>query len=147
MSELHAAFSLHPTLAADTVWLGDLTLSRVLLSRDSRYPWVILVPKRAGIREIYELEDEAALLLAESCAIAKLMQAAFMPDKLNIAAIGNVVDQLHIHHVARFHEDAAWPKPIWGLLPHKPYDDDAQEKAVTRWREWLAVLPEFKVAG
>ncbi len=147
MSERDAAFSLHPTLAADTVWLGDLTLSRVLLSRDSRYPWIILVPKRAGIREIYELDDEAGLLLAESCSIAKLMQAAFMPDKLNIAAIGNVVEQLHLHHVARFHEDAAWPKPIWGLLPPKPHTDEALEKAITRWREWLGVLPEFNVAN
>ena len=107
MAGLTSNFQLHPTLAADTVCLGDLPLCRVLLARESRYPWLILVPRRAGVREIYELEDEAATLLAESCSVARLMQASLMPDKLNIASIGNVVDQLHLHHVARFHEDAA----------------------------------------
>ena len=143
MSELSAAFSLHPTLAADTVWLGDLPLSRVLLARESRYPWIILVPRRVGMREWYELEDEAGVLLAESCSIARMMQVSLMPDKLNIAVIGNVVDQLHLHHVARFHEDAAWPKPIWGLLPAKHHTDDSLQAAVKRWQQWLAVLPEF----
>ena len=143
MSELSAAFSLHPTLAADTVWLGDLPLSRVLLARESRYPWIILVPRRAGMREWYELEDEAGVLLAESCSIARMMQVSLMPDKLNIAVIGNVVDQLHLHHVARFREDAAWPKPIWGLLPPKQHTPETQQVAVTRWQQWLAVLPEF----
>ena len=147
MSELSAAFSLHPTLAADTVWLGDLPLSRVLLARESRYPWIILVPRRAGMREWYELEDEAGVLLAESCSIARMMQVSLMPDKLNIAVIGNVVDQLHLHHVARFHEDAAWPKPIWGLLPAKHHTDDSLQAAVKRWHQWLAVLPEFTKAS
>ncbi len=143
MAMSSAAFELHPTLAADTVWLGDLPLCRVLLARESRYPWLILVPRRAGVREIHELEDESGLLLSESCCVARLMQASLMPDKLNVAAIGNVVEQLHLHHVARFHEDAAWPKPIWGLLPPKPHSDDALQTAVLRWRQWLAVLPEF----
>ena len=147
MSELSAAFSLHPTLAADTVWLGDLPLSRVLLARESRYPWIILVPRRAGVREWYELEDEAGVLLAESCSIARMMQVSLMPDKLNIATIGNVVDQLHLHHVARFHEDAAWPKPIWGLLPPKHHTEESLQAAVTRWQQWLAVLPEFTKAS
>ncbi|MGL4205557.1 MAG: HIT domain-containing protein [Aeromonadaceae bacterium] len=147
MSELSAAFSLHPTLAADTVWLGDLPLSRVLLARESRYPWIILVPRRAGIREWYELEDEAGVLLSESCSIARMMQVSLMPDKLNIATIGNVVDQLHLHHVARFHEDAAWPKPIWGLLPPKHHTEESLQAAVTRWQQWLAVLPEFTKAS
>ena len=90
MAGAHTQFQLHPTLATDTVCLGDLPLCRVLLARESRYPWLILVPRRAGIREIYELEDEAATLLAESCSVARLMQASLMPDKLNIASIGNV---------------------------------------------------------
>ena len=135
------------TLAAETVCLGDLPLCRVLLARESRYPWLILVPRRAGVREIYELEDEAATLLAESCSVARLMQASLMPDKLNIASIGNVVDQLHLHHVARFHEDAAWPKPIWGLLPPKHYQDEALVTAIVRWQQWLSVLPEFVPAS
>ena len=143
MAKQNAAFQLDPTLAADTVWLGDLPLSRVLLAKESRYPWLILVPRRAGVREMYELEDEAGVLLSESCSIARLMQVSLMPDKLNIAAIGNVVEQLHLHHVARFQEDAAWPKPIWGLLPPKQHTPEALQVAVTRWQQWLAVLPEF----
>ena len=147
MAGANTQFQLHPTLAADTVCLGDLPLCRVLLARECRYPWLILVPRRAGIREIYEVEDEAATLLAESCSVARLMQASLMPDKLNIASIGNVVDQLHLHHVARFHEDAAWPKPIWGLLPPKSYQDEALVTAIVRWQQWLSVLPEFVPAN
>lgn len=141
-----ANFTLHPQLEADSVWLGDLPLCRVLLSCDSRYPWLILVPRRAGMREIHELGEEAALLLAESCSVARLMQTSLLPDKLNIAAIGNVVEQLHVHHVARFREDEAWPKPVWGLLPPQLLSDSEQQAAVTRWQQWLQVLPDFMPA-
>ena len=111
-------FSLHDKLAEDTVVLGRLTISIVLLAKDSRYPWVILVPERASIKEIYELSREDQLRLQlESCAVAKAMSLHFQADKMNVATLGNIVPQLHIHHVARFKEDDAWPDPVWGKHP------------------------------
>lgn len=137
-----SAFELHPRLAADTIILGDLPLSRVLLAKDSRYPWLILVPKRADIREIHWLNEEEQLqLMRESCAVARLMEAELAADKINVAALGNMVPQLHLHHVARFTQDAAWPDPIWGKHPAQAYENAAL--AAEEWRQRLATLPEF----
>lgn len=122
-------WSLHPQLAADTVVIGDLPLGRVLLSNDANYPWTILVPRRAGIREIHELsEADQQQLLRESSWLARALIAEFAPTKLNIAALGNVVPQLHVHHIARFDHDPAWPAPIWGRVPATTYD--AADRAV-----------------
>ena len=103
-------FQLHERLLADTVLVAEFTLSLVLLSKDANYPWIILVPKRHSIQEVYQLDiEDRQQLLHESCVVAETMTALFRPDKLNIATIGNMVPQLHMHHVARFSNDGAWP--------------------------------------
>lgn len=121
-------YHLHPTLAADTIYLGHLTLCDVLLMNDSHYPWLILVPRRADIREIYELsEHDQQQLLQESSFVAKTMAAFSQADKINMAALGNMVPQLHLHIIARHTTDAAWPQPVWGKVPVKPYTEQQQQ--------------------
>lgn len=115
-------FELHPQLEQDTHFVTDLPLCRVLLMNESRYPWLILAPRRAGIREIHELAAaDRQQLWAESDQVSRALIALFQPDKLNIAALGNVVTQLHIHHIARFQTDAAWPAPVWGKFVPESY--------------------------
>lgn len=115
-------FELDRRLQGDSVVIGDLALSRVLLHRDANYPWCILVPRREDLREVYQLvEVEQVRLLEESRALAAAMTSLFRPDKLNVAALGNVVSQLHIHHIARFTDDPAWPAPVWGAVGSKAY--------------------------
>lgn len=122
-------FELHPMLAADTVNIGDLPLSTVLLNKDANYPWVILVPRREGVTEVVQLDNgDRRQLLDESCIIANSLTELFSPDKLNIATIGNIVSQLHMHHVCRFKTDACWPAPVWGQVPALGYDDEALSK-------------------
>ncbi|WP_115720322.1 HIT domain-containing protein [Gallaecimonas mangrovi] len=123
-------FSLHPQLSADTHQVTDLTLCRVLMSKDANYPWFLLVPKRDGIREIYELEkSEQNQLLHESTLLSRALMDHFEGHKLNVATLGNMVPQLHIHHIVRFKEDLAWPKPVWGQVPAKAFsDDEAQQR-------------------
>jgi diadenosine tetraphosphate (Ap4A) HIT family hydrolase len=104
--------------------LGRFALCRLLLMRDANYPWCILVPDRDGVTEIHQLsETDQQQLMRESSQLSMAMEAAFKPDKLNIAALGNVVPQLHVHHVARFETDPAWPAPVWGRVAAKPYTD------------------------
>ena len=115
-------FVLHPQLKADTHWVSDLELCQVLLMNDAQYPWLILVPRLPGIREIYELSHEQRQQLwSESDRVSAVLLACFQPDKLNIAALGNMVSQLHIHHIVRYSTDAAWPAPVWGKFPPIPY--------------------------
>lgn len=110
------SFVLDPRLAADGIDLGRLDLCRVVLVDERRCPWVILVPERDGVREIHELDDaDQVALVRASSRLARTMTALFAPDKLNIAALGNVVPQLHVHHVARYRSDPMWPKPVWGM--------------------------------
>lgn len=117
-------FMLHSQLARDTIPIGSLVLSRLLLMNDSRFPWVILVPKRPKMKELIDLSlEDQALLLAEINTICRTMQTGFTPDKLNVAALGNMVPQLHVHIIARFKTDEAWPKPVWGVGLMKPYSD------------------------
>ncbi len=116
------SFVLDPQLDADTIPLGRLALSRVLLMNDARYPWLILVPERAGLAEIIDLpEADRALLMAEISAASEALKAVFQPDKLNVAALGNRVRQLHVHVLARFASDVAWPGPVWGVGLAQPY--------------------------
>lgn len=118
-------FILHPQLEKDTHFVGDLPLCRLLLMDESRYPWFILVPRRAGIREIHELShEERAQLWVESDQLSRALLYLYKPDKLNMAALGNMVSQLHIHHIARFQTDAAWPAPVWGKFPAQVYAPD-----------------------
>lgn len=139
-----APFRLHERLYADTVTLGWLPLCRVLLVRDARYPWVMLVPARAGLREAHELPaPERDRLARESAAVSACMQRALGADKMNVAALGNLVPQLHVHHVARFTGDDAWPGPIWGAHPAQPYDQAALARRVAELRAAFAVIPGF----
>lgn len=122
---------LHPQLQKDCAIIGQFSLSLVLLMNESRYPWFILVPQRANIRELCELTTpDQHQLMNESSQFARAMITAFAPDKLNIAAIGNIVPQLHVHHIARYHNDAAWPKPVWGAFPPVPYTDAARSRLI-----------------
>ncbi|MGY3858850.1 HIT domain-containing protein [Aeromonas intestinalis] len=137
-------FELHPRLLADTQSLGDLSLCRVLLARDSQYPWLILVPRIADLREIHHLPaPQQQQLMQESCAVAALMEQALHPDKINVAALGNLVPQLHLHHVARFGTDPAWPGPIWGARPAVPYSAQDLQREADNWRARLATLSGF----
>ena len=116
-------WQLHERLAADTLSVGDFPLCRLLLMNDAQYPWCILVPRLAGARELHKLDDGDQLqLLRESTALATAMDAIFHPHKMNVAALGNMVPQLHLHHIARFKTDPAWPAPVWGKLPAVAYE-------------------------
>jgi diadenosine tetraphosphate (Ap4A) HIT family hydrolase len=137
MSE--AAWSLHPQLEADTAPVGDLSLSRVLTINDADYPWLILVPRRAGIIEIADLGDETALLMREIVQVSDVLKHVTRCDKINVGAIGNVVPQLHVHIVARRKDDPLWPKPIWGFGPPRAGDAAAFARFVVAMREGLGL--------
>jgi diadenosine tetraphosphate (Ap4A) HIT family hydrolase len=119
---------LHPQLGKDTVMACDLALSRVLAMNDAEFPWLILVPRRTGVGDIIDLGDEQAILIEELSLISRVLKDETKCDKLNVAAIGNVVPQLHIHVVARRREDPLWPKPIWGIAPRRMLEADAVER-------------------
>ena len=135
------AWSLHPQLEKDTINIGDLPLSRVLVINDANYPWLLLVPRRAGAIEIVDLDEVAqAQLMTEINRVARALQDVTKPDKLNIAALGNVVPQLHVHIIARRRSDAAWPRPVWGAVPalaHDPQEVEAFIGALRR-KIWLS---------
>jgi len=133
MSE--TGWSLHPQLAADTVPVCDLTLSRLLAMNDANFPWLILVPRRPDVSEIIDLGDEQAMLMDEISLVSRALKDETRCDKLNVAAIGNVVPQLHIHIVARRRDDAAWPKPVWSAAPRRAYAADAMESFVAAIRD------------
>ena len=138
-------FELDSQLAADTVAVGQFRLSLVLLSKDANYPWVILVPKRDNVREIYHLSEEDQIqLIRESSHLSMVMTSLFTPIKMNIAALGNIVPQLHVHHVARFDTDAAWPNAVWGVVETKAYAKDDLDKTLERLRASL-VGEDFSV--
>lgn len=137
-------FKLDPQLERDTIALASLPLCELLLMNDSNYPWIILVPRRAGLRELVELtDDDQQQYLIESNAIATLLQTQFAAYKLNIAALGNMVEQLHIHHIARFKEDVAWPKPVWGAMPADAYAKAELSEVVDKIR--LALAADFPI--
>jgi diadenosine tetraphosphate (Ap4A) HIT family hydrolase len=124
---------LHPQLKSDCLVIGRFPLSQLLLMRDANYPWFILVPDRPDISEIHQLsEGDQLQLIRESSLLAVRLMEAFQGDKMNIAALGNVVPQLHIHHVVRYRHDAAWPAPVWGKLAARPYSEAALEAVVER---------------
>jgi diadenosine tetraphosphate (Ap4A) HIT family hydrolase len=133
-------FSLHPQLAADTVPVGDLALSRVLLASDANYPWLILVPRRPGLTELIDLdESEQMQLLSEIAAASRALKSITGCDKLNIAALGNVVAQLHVHVIARRHDDAAWPKPVWGVAPPRAYNPSVRDGLIGALQRGLQI--------
>lgn len=119
-------FELHPKLAADTIEVDRWDCCQVLLMNDATYPWLILVPQRAGLRDLHNLSPEdLRVATGEIIRASEALEALFEPVKLNVAALGNQVPQLHIHVIARFEDDAAWPKPVWGVAPGVPYEADA----------------------
>jgi diadenosine tetraphosphate (Ap4A) HIT family hydrolase len=123
MSDSAGPFELDPVLAADCYVLGDFPLSRLLLMNDANYPWFILVPRRVGVREIFELDvRDRQQLMTESCGLSAALAECFRAHKMNVAALGNVVAQLHVHHIVRYSDDRAWPAPVWGRLPPVPYE-------------------------
>jgi len=133
---------LHPQLAADCIELGRFPLCRLLLMNDSHYPWFILVPERDGIREIYQLDDaDRARLLRESCLLSEFLMQHYAGDKLNLAALGNQVPQLHLHHIVRYRSDPAWPAPVWGRQPPSAYSPDALDDI--RGQVKAAGLPDY----
>ena len=133
-------FELDPRLANDTLVVGELPLCRVLLMNDAQFPWLILVPRRGGIREIIELDEkDQQQLWAESAQVSQVLQSVFQPHKLNMAALGNVVSQLHVHHIARFEHDPLWPQPIWGKLPAQPYSQVQADELLARLRHALSL--------
>ena len=135
---------LHPQLNKDCSILGKMQLSLVLLLNDSRYPWIILVPQQPNLCELIDLERPQQLqLLDESNQVQQVLLELYSPEKLNVGALGNLVPQLHLHHIARFADDPAWPAPVWGHSPATPYDDDQLEH---RSRELIEALSITKVS-
>ena len=135
-------WSLHPQLAQDTVPVGDLTLARVLLANDANFPWLILVPRRPDLVELIDLDEPAQVqLLGEVAAAARALKAITECDKLNIAALGNQVAQLHVHVIARRHSDAAWPRPVWGAAPPTAYSPPVRDGLIGALRRALQIGP------
>ncbi|RUR34961.1 HIT domain-containing protein [Vreelandella andesensis] len=136
-------FKLDPRLEADTLPLADLPLCRALLMNDARYPWVILVPKRDSVSEVFELsQEDQTQLWRETVALGAAMKEAFHGDKLNVATLGNVVSQLHIHLVVRYADDVSWPAPVWGNGSPEPYERALQG---SRREQLLAQIEGLKL--
>jgi diadenosine tetraphosphate (Ap4A) HIT family hydrolase len=134
------AFTLDPQLERDTVAVGDLPGSRVLLMNDANFPWLIVVPRQAGATEIFDLDEgPRSQVMRELALLARLLKELTGCDKINIAAIGNMVSQLHIHVVARQRDDAAWPRPVWGALPPRPYGGAERERLIQAIRQKIVL--------
>ncbi|GAA6131830.1 HIT domain-containing protein [Halopseudomonas sabulinigri] len=132
-------FELHPQLGKDCITVGDFPLCRLLLSNDSHYPWFVLVPRREGVTEVFELDEADQLQLQrESIHLSRVIYDAFDADKLNVAALGNMVSQLHVHHIVRYRGDAAWPAPVWGKFPATRYDSAAVQAVLEPLRGALS---------
>jgi len=128
---MNTEFQLHPQLAQDSIWLADWPLCQLRLSLDANYPWFILIPRRANIREIIDLiSEDQQQLWQESACLSRWLQQQFQGDKLNIAALGNMVPQLHLHHIVRFSTDPAWPAPVWGKVAARAYSESELQQLV-----------------
>ena len=128
---MSSSWSLHHQLAKDTLEVGDLPLSRLLIIKDSNYPWLLLVPRRAGASDLIDLNEvEQAQLTTEINRVSRALKEITKPDKLNVAALGNQVRQLHVHVIARFATDEAWPAPVWGRGSPVAYDAAARDRLV-----------------
>ena len=131
-------FALDQRLQQDTLVIGDFPLCRLLLSNDSNYPWFILVPRINGISEVFQLDvADQQTLWQETTALAQLLSEGLVVDKMNIGALGNVVSQLHVHVIVRKRDDAAWPAPVWGKQPARPYTQEQATAMRARLRELL----------
>jgi len=132
-------FALHPDLVRDTVEVARLPLCRVGLMNDSTYPWLVLSPMLYGLRDFHDVPAEHhAALMGEITRTSRALQQVYNPDKINVAALGNVTPQLHIHVIARSASDPAWAKPVWGIVPPKPYAPAVLGETVAKIRTALA---------
>lgn len=135
-----ATFTLHERLANDCIAVGDLPLCRALLMDDSRFPWAILVPRRAGASEIHDLTAaDRALLIEEIALVSRVLKKVAGAEKMNVGALGNIVPQLHVHVVGRSSLDDAWPGPVWGAGARAPYEDGAGEACAGELRRALGL--------
>lgn len=122
----HSVFELAKEFERDSIWLADWPLCQLRIQNDANYPWFILIPRRAGITEIIDLpEAEQSQLWRESAHLSRFLKTQFQAKKLNIAALGNMVPQLHLHHIVRYETDCAWPAPVWGKVAAVPYSTEA----------------------
>jgi diadenosine tetraphosphate (Ap4A) HIT family hydrolase len=140
MAPSSTPWSLHEQLQKDTIDIGDLPLSRVLVVKDAHYPWLMLVPRRADITEIIDLDDVAqSTLMTEINRVGRALKDITKCDKLNVAALGNMVPQLHVHIIARRKTDAAWPRPVWGVMPPLAHDAAEVQRFISELRRkiWL----------
>ena len=129
---------LHPQLEKDSIVLGEFTLCTLLLIKDANYPWFILLPNRENTTELHQLEPaNQQQFWAESMYFSHCLEACFKPDKLNIAALGNVVPQLHVHHIVRYKSDACWPSPVWGSVKATDYTKEQIQIIKTTLNLWL----------
>ncbi|PDT67357.1 HIT domain-containing protein [Bradyrhizobium ottawaense] len=134
------AWSLHSRLKEDTIDIGDLPLSKVLVIKDAHYPWLLLVPRRADAVEIIDLDEvQQAQLMTEISRVSRALKEITRCDKLNVAALGNLVPQLHVHIIARRTSDAAWPRPVWGVMPPLAHDAAEVQNFISALRRkiWL----------
>ncbi len=128
-------------LADDSVFVVDWPLSQLRLINDSRFPWLVLVPRVSDIEEIFQLSDEdQQQLLQESSQLAKILSASYEADKLNVAALGNVVRQLHVHHIVRYVDDCCYPSPVWDVGEALPYKDIELQQRVDELRTALTLV-------
>jgi diadenosine tetraphosphate (Ap4A) HIT family hydrolase len=135
-----SAWSLHSQLKKDTIDIGDLPLCKVLVIKDAHYPWLLLVPRREGAVEIIDLDEVAqAQLMTEISRVSRALKEVAKCDKLNVAALGNLVPQLHVHVIARRTSDAAWPRPVWGVMPPLAHDAEEVQNFINALRRkiWL----------
>ena len=139
-------FNLDSRLASDTLLLGDFELCRLLLMNDRQYPWFILVPRREAVSELFQLDaDDQQLLWQETTALAEVLKDTFAADKMNVATLGNMVSQLHMHVIVRRKADAAWPSPVWGQRPAVAYT--ATEVDEIRQKLRLVLADNFTFCG
>ena len=140
MNILSPAWALHPQLERDTTPLGELPLSRALIINDANYPWLLLVPRRAGAVELIDLDEvERAQLMTEIALVSRALRDVTECDKLNVAALGNAVPQLHVHIIARRKTDKAWPKPVWGAVPPVAHDPKELDRFTVAMKKKLWV--------
>lgn len=131
-------FCIHPQLQKDSALVGYFQLCQLRMINDSQYPWFILLPQRGNVSEIYQLEAlDQMQLQQESCFLAAQLAALFKADKMNIAAIGNIVPQLHLHHIVRYQHDKAWPSPVWGKFAMQPYTELNLAERITQITDYL----------
>ena len=132
-------FKLNFRLLEDSTFVTKLNVSQVRLNHDARFPWLILIPEIAGLKELHDIPDQKqAIVQKELNFCSAALQELASADKMNVAALGNLVPQLHIHVIARKHDDSAWPKPVWSAGEAKPYEEENLAMLVNKLRQRLS---------